>query len=238
MFQAWRSAAACANLEVYASRVLDDPRYREDHAPAAPRKIGRRLWAFDCLSCDKCLPVCPNAAIFTFTLPRGARTRPVLGLVDGTWRVVAERTLTLDGPHQIAILDDLCNDCGNCDVFCPEDGGPNLRKPRLFGTEDGWRAATIDGYFVAHRDGADVTLARHDGREYRAEVVGHRTCFDGPGFSVVLDGTSSPGIAGRADEGAEVDLLWLDTMTALHRAVRSPATLNWVNCLDTAPPTT
>ena len=27
---------------------------------------------------------------------------------------------------------DACNDCGNCDVFCPEDGGPYIEKPRLF----------------------------------------------------------------------------------------------------------
>jgi len=27
---------------------------------------------------------------------------------------------------------DFCDDCGNCDVFCPEDGGPHLIKPLTF----------------------------------------------------------------------------------------------------------
>ena len=28
---------------------------------------------------------------------------------------------------------DFCNDCGNCDVFVPEEGGPYKVKPRFFG---------------------------------------------------------------------------------------------------------
>ena len=35
-----------------------------------PRKIGRHLQLFDCITCDKCVPVCPNDANFTFVLPR------------------------------------------------------------------------------------------------------------------------------------------------------------------------
>jgi putative selenate reductase len=30
------------------------------------------------------------------------------------------------------ILADFCNDCGNCDTFCPEHEGPYLQKPRFF----------------------------------------------------------------------------------------------------------
>ena len=26
----------------------------------------------------------------------------------------------------------LCNECGNCMVFCPEDGDPAMIKPRLY----------------------------------------------------------------------------------------------------------
>ena len=33
---------------------------------------------------------------------------------------------------QIANYADWCNDCGNCDVFCPEDGRPYVLKPRVF----------------------------------------------------------------------------------------------------------
>jgi putative selenate reductase len=234
VFRQWRAAAACANLEAYADRVAGDPRYHEDHAPAPPRKVGRRLWAFDCLSCDKCLPVCPNHAIFTFRLAHGRVVRPVLQQVQGEWRAVRDAACSLAERHQIAIFDDFCNDCGNCDVFCPEDGGPNRLKPRFFGTEAGFRAASIDGFYVDLRGGG-VTLARLGGEEYRVEVgeVGPAlVCFDGPGFSVVVDRGASRVISGHAEAGVDVDLLWLETLTAVADAVRSPAAINWITSLE------
>ena len=52
--------------------------------------------------------------------------------------------------HQIAVFQDFCNDCGNCDTFCPEEGGPYLEKPRFFGTLDGWhRWRDRDGFFAS-----------------------------------------------------------------------------------------
>ena len=36
---------------------------------------------------------------------------------------------------QIANLADFCNECGNCDTFCPEVGGPYIEKPRFFFNE-------------------------------------------------------------------------------------------------------
>ena len=59
------------------------PRGRRGIAQAAnskpPRKIGRHLKLLDCLTCDKCVPVCPNDANFTFPHP-GRATYPVVHL--------------------------------------------------------------------------------------------------------------------------------------------------------------
>ena len=48
------------------------------------------LVVFDCITCDKCLPVCPNDANFAFTLAQGEV--PVLRLrrgADGAWATEA-----------------------------------------------------------------------------------------------------------------------------------------------------
>lgn len=100
-------AAKLRNTELYVDRATADPRYTAAANRREPRKIGRKLWLHDCLTCDKCIPVCPNDAIFTYAEPGHAE------------------------PHQIGIHDEACNDCGNCDTFCPEDGGPNLYKLRV-----------------------------------------------------------------------------------------------------------
>ncbi|MCL4814950.1 MAG: glutamate synthase, partial [Vicinamibacteraceae bacterium] len=139
-WQRWVSAARLANTEAYVARVADDPRYAHAANSKPPRKIGRHLQLFDCITCDKCVPVCPNDANFTFPLP--PLTIPIrkARLEDGAWVVRAEGTLTIAEPHQIGNVADFCNDCGNCDVFCPEDGGPYIVKPRFFRTREGWEA--------------------------------------------------------------------------------------------------
>ena len=54
--------------------------------------------------------------------------------------------------HQLANFADFCNECGNCDVFCPEDGGPYIEKPRFFGSLEAWRRLTTrDGFFACAR---------------------------------------------------------------------------------------
>ena len=73
--------------------------------------------------------------------------------------------------HQIATFQDFCNDCGNCDTFCPEDGGPYLEKPRFFGSLAAWqRQEDRDGFCVLAEDGCDVMWGRIGGVEYRLEV--------------------------------------------------------------------
>ncbi len=105
------------NVGINAAAVASDPRYSAAQNARPPRKLDSTLTLFDCLNCNKCIPVCPNAAIF--------------GL---------EVELNGFPSLQIAILADACNDCGNCDVFCPESGGPNLTKPRFHLYRDGFDA--------------------------------------------------------------------------------------------------
>jgi hypothetical protein len=50
---------------------------------------------------------------------------------------------------QIANYADYCNECGNCDTFCPEYGGPFIEKPTFFGSLEQWRKhADHDGFCV------------------------------------------------------------------------------------------
>jgi putative selenate reductase len=152
------------------ARAVADPRYRKGSL-RPPRRIGRRLALFDCINCDKCLPVCPNDANFVYEV------EPVsIGYVDyraegGHAVPVAGGRFEVRERHQIANFQDFCNDCGNCDTFCPEDGGPYLEKPRFFGSLEAWqRHPERDGFHAPRREGTDVMRARFRGVEYRLEV--------------------------------------------------------------------
>lgn len=62
------------------------------------------------LSCEICTQVCPNRANLAIRVPGMSQ-------------------------RQILHVDRMCNECGNCAVFCPYDDAPYLVKPTLFHTE-------------------------------------------------------------------------------------------------------
>ncbi len=142
------SAAKLRNTELYVERVATDPRYLAENNRKPPRKIGRRLQFFDCVTCNKCIPLCPNDANFSVAMP-------------------ATPQVPVRMARQIANFVDFCNDCGNCDVFCLEDGGPYLLKPRLFVNRERWLSdAPRDAVLIE----PDATTARFDGQLVQVRV--------------------------------------------------------------------
>jgi putative selenate reductase len=162
--------AALLNTPFLASKVTADPRYRAESNRGVPRKIGSQLALFDCINCDKCVPVCPNDANFVYETG-------TMSTEYGNYRVEGGIVFAAPGgvfevkkAHQIANFQDFCNECGNCDTFCPEDGGPFVEKPRFFGSLDVWARIKKDGFFVLRQDDVDAVWGRIRGAEYHLEV--------------------------------------------------------------------
>lgn len=139
------AAAKIRNTDLYVERATVDPRYAAAAHRKVPRKIGRQLMLFDCLTCDKCIAVCPNDANFTF-------------------RMASTPEVPVTEERQIGNFVDFCNDCGNCDTFCPEDGGPFLLKPRFFVSRERWVADAPRNAILVERD---AITGRFDGVEVR-----------------------------------------------------------------------
>jgi putative selenate reductase len=232
LFDRWVDEARVQNTRVYLEKILADPRYKAVANQKTPTKVGTRLWLFECLTCDKCIPVCPNDANFAYTLPK--TEIPVVKLrprSEGGFAREEAPPLLLEKKHQIATYADFCNECGNCDVFCPEDGGPYILKPRFFGSEETFaRFATHDGFYVRREAGGDLVLGRFEGKAYRAEIGGDRARFAGEGFDVRLSlGDLEGTIEGRVDADAVVDLTYLRIMDWLRRGVLDGPGVNYVN---------
>ena len=163
-------AAAPLDASPAAARAAADPRYRSGSL-RPPRKIGRRLVLFDCLSCDKCLPACPNDANFVFETEPLSRAYESFRVAGGRAVPVAGGRFELRERRQFGTFQDFCNDCGNCDTFCPEDGGPYLQKPRFYGSLEAFRRHPEgDGFCVERRGPAAVMWGRLRGASYRLEV--------------------------------------------------------------------
>lgn len=112
-----------ADAARFAEAVLGEARnYTAPNAATRPGAIAKKGILCDsakcegdrCLNCNTvcqcCADVCPNRANLVIELP--------------------------DGSHQILHVDQMCNECGNCSVFCPYDSAPYREKFTLFSSRE------------------------------------------------------------------------------------------------------
>ena len=91
-----------------------------------------------CLACNKvceiCVDVCPNRANVLMELSHS---------VDSS---------LLKQNHQIVHVDGMCNECGNCGIFCPHTGNPYKDKITVFWTEHDFEDSTNKGFLQLEND--------------------------------------------------------------------------------------
>jgi putative selenate reductase len=178
-------AAARQFLASYARNLPDDPRYHAAAQRGEPRREASRLSLFDCLSCNACVVACPNDAMFSLALGPEDLDAPELE-VTGSGLEPRPGRFVLTRNEQWAVYGDLCNDCGNCDTFCPEHGGPQRAKPRFFGAREPFVAAAADGLLLG--EGGQVS-ARFGGASYELSETGSGARFSDGVVEALLDGT-------------------------------------------------
>ena len=159
--------AVLSNTEKVTEAVRSDQRYRSEANNLVPKKIGSKLHLFDCVNCDKCIPVCPNVSNFYIELKPFEVNFDIMEFDGEKVQITDGGTFTVEKEHQLANYADFCNECGNCDVFCPEDGGPFIEKPRFFSSMETFKLySDEDGFFVYRNGNIDVILARGSGEEF------------------------------------------------------------------------
>ncbi len=163
--------AAARNLAAIATKASTDPRYAAAKNSAVPKRLDSHLDTFDCITCGKCLPVCPNAANFIYaTEPQTLAFHDFIVGAQQELTPGESRTITIERAEQIANFADFCNDCGNCDTFCPEHGGPFIQKPSFFGSLASWQAADRDGFCIDASTPRRRMHGRIDGKLYFLEA--------------------------------------------------------------------
>ncbi|MEJ2312339.1 MAG: 4Fe-4S binding protein [Gemmatimonadales bacterium] len=129
--------------------LVDNPRYHASANSKPPRQIDSVLALYDCINCDLCIQACPNDAIFSY------EADPVE--VNG---------FSIRESHQLAVLEGACNECSNCEMYCPESGAPFVEKEIVFLTRAAFDESRLDGFFRA----GNRLHARLRGIEYELEV--------------------------------------------------------------------
>ena len=231
LYGLWLSQAKLLNTQTYAENATLDQRYALVKNSKPPTKVGSMLELFDCLTCDKCIPVCPNDANFMLSIPPEQVPVKTLTFEDGSWSVEESGKLVLEKKHQIANFADFCNECGNCDIFCPEDGGPYVLKPRFFGSRESFREfSNHDGFFIERNNGGDTVLARFSQDEYESTLMNGEVQFSGPGFNIRFSADDpEKTVSGEAE--TSVDLTRYEIMEKIRWGILESGHVNYASVI-------
>lgn len=110
--------------------------------------------AFRCFSCNTicelCVDVCPNRA-------------NALIKVEGNFV----------STHQIIHLDGMCNECGNCGIFCPHNGNPYKDKITIFWSKEDFENSKNRGFFVIDKE-KSICLVRTEQGDIVSYTLGQK----------------------------------------------------------------
>jgi putative selenate reductase len=144
-----------------------------------------RAEAARCLDCDllcnACESVCPNRAIV------GYRTHAA----GPGGRGPAPGAVLAAQAFQVAVIADLCNECGNCVAFCPTAGRPWRDKPRLYLHRADFEAERDNAFMLLRAGDRPAIQGRFEGRLHQL-VDGDEPVYHGPGVRIALDRDLSP----------------------------------------------
>lgn len=151
----WRAHSGDDPLGSYVDRLHDPSEldhYTREGTSKLPRAVDHVLQIWGCVACNLCVTVCPNDAFLRLPTPE---------------------EMGIEGRQQYLCLAELCNECGNCTTFCPEEGAPWLVKPRLF--LDSERFANDSGdrpSFLIEAGNGGFEITASAGHEHEVDVLG------------------------------------------------------------------
>ncbi|MDD3876381.1 MAG: FAD-dependent oxidoreductase [Bacteroidales bacterium] len=82
--------------------------------------------------CNICVTVCPNKANYCYEVKPFSMMLPKLIVKDGKYSIEPHKTFEVKQKYQIINIGDFCNECGNCNTFCPTSGAPYQQKPKVY----------------------------------------------------------------------------------------------------------
>lgn len=125
-----------------------------------------RAEASRCLLCDEicnvCVSACPNLANFGYTIsPVHYHLQKAVRYEDGHIGFEPDEDFIVSQQYQVLNIRDLCNECGNCDTFCPTSGSPHKQKPGLCLTPQTLNSEH-EGYLLSRLPGRDIMIYKHN----------------------------------------------------------------------------
>lgn len=227
-----RETAILKNTQLLFDKSISNPRYHAANNAKPLRKIGSHLQLFDCINCDKCIPVCPNDANFYFEIEPMEIDYENVELSAQGWKKIVGGHLLIKEKHQIGNYADACNDCGNCDIFCPEDGGPYIEKPRFFGSIESYKKwSTLSGFVLQSDKNNVILFGRFKDQEYELhrDQQSNMTVFKSNSAQVIIHSETNDIIDATGAVSSVIDMRYYFVMSTLLNGIMNTQKVHFVN---------
>ncbi len=143
-----------------------------------------------CLLCDEvcniCTTVCPNLAFHSFEIaPVSYKLQKIIASGDDI-KILEGETFEVKQKYQILHIADWCNQCGNCNTFCPTAGTPYLEKPHLYLNRETFDKEK-DGYYLDQAGELASLVGYNNQEQYRLTSHPKHLVFESKYIKAILN---------------------------------------------------
>ncbi|MCD4832477.1 MAG: putative selenate reductase subunit YgfK [Bacteroidales bacterium] len=121
-----------------------------------------------CLYCDEicniCTTVCPNFANYSYEIePVSYYLQKAIQLENGEIEIQNEGLFEVNQKYQILNIANFCNECGNCNTFCPTNSAPYKEKPKFWLTKSSFDMAE-EGFYFENTENKRTLIFKQNGK--------------------------------------------------------------------------
>jgi putative selenate reductase len=185
-------------------------------------KTARRE-ASRCLSCNDvcgvCVTLCPNRANFNYETFTVKWQLPKIAGEGGKAVAKPGNSFAVTQSTQTANIAGFCNECGNCQTFCPTAGAPYKDKPKICLTEESF-AAEPRGFIITREKKSFTIRSNVNGQVESLTLTGGSFTYTCAQFKGIFKAKDFSFVEGTFIGGAtECDLGHAATMLVLLKSL-------------------
>ena len=127
--------------------------------------------------CNICTTVCPNLAFHSYKVDPVKYNLQKIVSSSGNIKITKGKIFEVKQKYQILHISDWCNQCGNCNTFCPTSGAPYLEKPHLYLNKQEFEKEK-NGFYFDDKDGITTLYSFHNNIQYSLSLHNNQLLFD------------------------------------------------------------
>jgi putative selenate reductase len=143
-----------------------------------------------CLLCDEvcniCTSVCPNLAFHSYEITPLNLQLENLDVINAKIEKSDPYHFQVSQKQQILHIADWCNQCGNCNTFCPSSGAPYQEKPHLYLRFEEFEKEK-DGCFLKTSEEGNELLFFTNGNLHQMKETADGFNYETPKFKAKLN---------------------------------------------------